>query len=57
MKKSVLLPTDENLLLTIKEDALERNADLNSFCQLLSHQDSINSIALDGGGAVAKHFL
>ena len=57
MKKSVLLPTDENLLLTIKEDALERNADLNSFCQLLSHQDSINSIALDGRWGSGKTFF
>lgn len=57
MKKSVLLPTNENLLITIKEDALERNADLNSFCQLLSHQDSINSIALDGRWGSGKTFF
>lgn len=48
MRKSVLLPTDENLLLTIKEDVLDRNAELNSFCHLLSTQNSMNSIALDG---------
>lgn len=57
MKKSVLLPTNENLLITIKEDALERNADLNSFCQLLSHQDSVNSIALDGRWGSGKTFF
>lgn len=57
MRKSVLLPTDENLLLTIKEDALGRNADLNSFCQLLSRQDSINSIALDGRWGSGKTFF
>ena len=49
MKKSVLLPTDENLILTIREDALDRNADLNSFCQLLLH--------LMVGGVVVKRFL
>lgn len=57
MRKSVLLPTDENLLLTIKEDALDRNADVNSFCQLLSHQNSMNSIALDGRWGSGKTFF
>lgn len=57
MKKSVLLPTDENLILTIREDALDRNADLNSFCHLLSTQNSMNSIALDGRWGSGKTFF
>ena len=57
MKKSVLLPTDENLILTIKEDVLDRNADLNSFCHLLSTQNSMNSIALDGRWGSGKTFF
>lgn len=57
MKKSVLLPTNENLILTIKEDALDRNADLNSFCHLLSNQNSMNSIALDGRWGSGKTFF
>mgnify|MGYP004475979745 FL=1 len=57
MKKSVLLPTDENLILTIREDALDRNTDLNSFCQLLSHSNSMNSIALDGRWGSGKTFF
>lgn len=57
MKKSVLLPTDENLILTIKEDALDRNAELNSFCHLLSNQNSMNSIALDGRWGSGKTFF
>lgn len=57
MKKSVLLPTDENLLLTIKEDILDRNAELNSFCHLLSTQNSMNSIALDGRWGSGKTFF
>lgn len=57
MKKSVLLPTDENLILTIKENVLDRNADLNSFCQLLSHSNSMNSIALDGRWGSGKTFF
>lgn len=57
MKKSVLLPTDENLILTIREDALDRNADLNSFCQLLRHSNSMNSIALDGRWGSGKTFF
>ena len=57
MKKSVLLPTDESLILTIREDALDRNADLNSFCQLLSHSNSMNSIALDGRWGSGKTFF
>ena len=57
MKKSVLLPTDENLLLTIKEDALDRNAELNSFSHLLSTQNSMNSIVLDGRWGSGKTFF
>lgn len=57
MKKSVLLPMDENLILTIKENVLDRNADLNSFCQLLSHSNSMNSIALDGRWGSGKTFF
>lgn len=57
MKKSVLLPTDENLILTIKEDALDRNAELNSFCHLLSTQNSMNSIVLDGRWGSGKTFF
>lgn len=57
MKKSVLLPTDENLILTIREDALDRNAELNSFCHLLSTQNSMNSIALDGRWGSGKTFF
>lgn len=57
MKKSVLLPTDENLILTIKENVLDRNADLNSFCQLLSYSNSMNSIALDGRWGSGKTFF
>lgn len=57
MRKSVLLPTDENLLLTIKEDVLDRNAELNSFCHLLSTQNSMNSIALDGRWGSGKTFF
>lgn len=57
MKKSVLLPTDENLVLTIKEDLLDRDSELNSFCHLLSHQNSINSIALDGRWGSGKTFF
>lgn len=57
MKKSVLLPTDENLIFTIQEDALDRNADLNSFCQLLSHSNLMNSIALDGRWGSGKTFF
>lgn len=57
MKKSVLLPTDENLILTIKENVLDRNADLNGFCQLLSHSNSMNSIALDGRWGSGKTFF
>lgn len=57
MKKSVLLPTDENLILTIKEDVLDRNAELNSFCHLLSTQNSMNSIVLDGRWGSGKTFF
>lgn len=57
MKKTVLLPTEENLILTIKEDALDRNAELNSFCHLLSTQNSMNSIVLDGRWGSGKTFF
>lgn len=57
MKKSALLPTDENLVLTIKENLLDRNSELNSFCHLLSNSNSMNSIALDGRWGSGKTFL
>lgn len=57
MKKSALLPTDENLVLTIKENLLDRNSELNSFCHLLSNSNSMNSIALDGRWGSGKTFF
>lgn len=36
---------------------MDRNADLNSFCQLLSHSNSMNSIALDGRWGSGKTFF
>lgn len=48
MKKAVLLPTEENLIRTMKEDLLDRNQELSSLCRLLQLQQGMNSIAIDG---------
>ena len=48
MKKAVLLPTEENLIRTMKEDLLDRNQELSSLCRFLQLQQGMNSIAIDG---------
>lgn len=57
MKTSVLLPTNENLIRTLKEDSLERNKDLNCFCKLLCQKESMKSIAIDGRWGSGKTFF
>ena len=57
MKKVVLLPTEENLIRTMKEDLLDRNQELSSLCRLLQLQQGVNSIAIDGRWGSGKTFF
>ena len=57
MKKSVLEPTDYNLLNTIKDDVLGRNEDLLAIYKLLNSVDESFSIALDAPWGEGKTFF
>lgn len=57
MKKSVLEPTEENLLNTIKDDVLGRNEDLLAVYKLLNSIDESFSIALDAPWGEGKTFF
>lgn len=57
MKKAVLLPTEENLIRTMKEDLLDRNQELSSLCRLLQLQQGMSSIAIDGRWGSGKTFF
>ena len=57
MKKTVLEPTDDNLLDTIKNDVLGRNEDLLAIYQLLNSIDESFSIALDAPWGEGKTFF
>ena len=57
MKKAVLLPTEENLIRTMKEDLLDRNQELSSLCRFLQLQQGMNSIAIDGRWGSGKTFF
>lgn len=52
-----LLPTEENLILTLKEDILERNEKLVCFYELLLSQENGGAIALDGRWGSGKTFF
>lgn len=57
MNKFELMPTEENLIKTLKDDLLKRNQDLLYFCSLLSSQETSCSIALDGKWGSGKTFF
>lgn len=57
MKKAVLLPTEENLIRTMKEDLLDRNQELSSLCRFLQLQQGMSSIAIDGRWGSGKTFF
>ena len=52
-----LLPMEENLIRTLKEDLLKRNKDLVYFYNLLLAQETSCSIALDGKWGSGKTFF
>lgn len=57
MKAFDLLPTEENILMTLQEDLLERNKDIWYFVDLLDNIDNSCSIALDGRWGSGKTFF
>lgn len=57
MKRLELMPTDENILTSLKEDIFERNQDLMYFIQLLDSIEGPYSIALNGSWGSGKTFF
>ena len=57
MKNFEILPTEENLILTLKKNLLSRNKDLVRFYELISLQEDNCSIALDGRWGSGKTFF
>lgn len=57
MKNFEILPTEENLILTLKKNLLARNKDLVRFYELISLQEDNCSIALDGRWGSGKTFF
>ncbi len=57
MKKTELLPTNENLVTSLKEDAIKRNEDLLYFISLLDSITGPYSVALDGQWGSGKTFF
>ena len=47
MKKYELKPTDDNILITLEKDLLDRNKDLFSFIKLIQSPISSEMITLD----------
>ena len=54
MKKFELMPTEENLIESLRKDFLKRNKDLVRFYELLEAQEEACSIAIDGRGGRGK---
>ena len=48
MKKFELMPTEENLIESLRKDFLKRNKDLVRFYELLEEQEEACSIAIHG---------
>ena len=57
MKAYDLKPTDENLLKTLKEDTIERNASIFNFIYILVSLEDSCSIALEGNWGSGKTFF
>ena len=57
MKNFEILPTEENLILTLEKNLLARNKDLVRFYELISLQEDNCSIALDGRWGSGKTFF
>lgn len=57
LKSKALLPTEENLLSTLKEDLIDRNEELCYFVSLLNQIDENCSIGIDGQWGSGKTFF
>lgn len=57
MKKFELMPTEENLIESLRKDFLKRNKDLVRFYELLEAQEEACSIAIDGRWGSGKTFF
>ena len=57
MNSLQLLPTEENLIKTYRDNAIERNNDVNSFVNILYDVDGQMSICVDGQWGSGKTFF
>lgn len=57
MKNFELMPTEENLIESLRKDFLKRNKDLVRFYELLEAQEETYSIAIDGRWGSGKTFF
>ena len=57
MKSTELKPTKENLISTLKDDLLDRNADIFAFADILNRVEGSYSIALDSPWGSGKTFF
>ena len=56
MKRLELMPTDENILKSLKEDIFKRNQELGYFIQLLDNIEGPYSLAVNDGNLLHAHF-
>ena len=57
MKRLELMPTDENILKSLKEDIFKRNQELGYFIQLLDNIEGPYSLAVNGSWGSGKTFF
>lgn len=57
MNSFEVIPTEENLINTLKKDLLKRNKELVRFYELLLAQEGVSSIAIDGRWGSGKTFF
>ena len=57
MKRLELMPTDENIIISLTEDIFERNQELGYFIQLLDSIEGPYSIAVNGSWGSGKTFF
>lgn len=57
MNSFELIPTEENIIRTLKKDLLKRNKDLVRFYDLILAQEGASSIAIDGRWGSGKTFF
>ena len=57
MRRTVLNPTEDNIMKSLEENIFGRNMDLNYFLELLSNIEGPYSLALNGAWGSGKTFF